>query len=156
LDAYLLGVVGIVDVLLVVILFAPVPYISPSSTGPSWIPLTVIYGLVAIAMAAFLRFGAVQFGSGPAGPPYGGGYVVLFLFATAFAIIVAFTALYSKFAVNYDNLKGLYAAMGALATVQTPPQNPTTAGVIGVTQEAIDVVFISGIVAVALGRAFNR
>lgn len=157
-DSRLLRIVVFADGLLIFILFGLIGYVRPANPGPlGWILLTVIYVLLSINIAALLRFAALEFGGGPpGGGRRSGGYVILFLLATAFGIIVAFTALYAGFATDYDNLKGLYAAVGALATVQTPPQRPTTAGVIGVTQELIDLVFISGIVTVALGRTFNR
>ena len=99
-DDYLLLLVGIGDILLALVLFVPIPYVSLPTTGSSWIPLTVIYVLLGMNMAAFLRFAVLTFGHGPwrPGRPPRGGYVILLLLAAAFGIIVAYTMLYSGFA----------------------------------------------------------
>lgn len=80
---------------------------------------------------------------------------MLTLVLAAFDIVVSYTIFYWRLTPHFTGLQGLYAAMGTLATVQAPPQATSTVGVIGVTQEVFDLVFISGIVTVALGRAFR-
>jgi hypothetical protein len=177
--AYLMALVLVAGSALLVILFVPIPYLSPTATGPSWIPLVVVYILMGVTMASFLTIAALVWrghrsSRGPGGRrrrrrPGGGDpdpsgedgdgkrhpiRIILLLLIVAGVIVVGYTILYLRFA-KFGRLSGFYYAVGALATVQAPPEEPATVGVIGITQELVDLVFISGVVSIALGRAFN-
>jgi hypothetical protein len=81
--------------------------------------------------------------------------VVAFLLAIAGAIILGYTFAYWRFGghgAGHGGMPALFAAVGTLSTVQGPDLTTTTIGLIAVSQELIDLVFLSGVVTVALGR----
>lgn len=74
--------------------------------------------------------------------------------ATA-GIILGYTLLYWTVA-RIIGLPAFYAAVGTLTTVNPPTPTTTTAHLLLVSQELVDLVFLGGVVTVALGRAFSR
>jgi hypothetical protein len=77
------------------------------------------------------------------------------LLAATVGIILGYTLLYWTVA-RINGLSAFYAAVGTLTTVNPPTPKTTTVNLLLVSQELIDLVFLAGVVTVALGRAFNR
>jgi hypothetical protein len=129
------------------------------------------YGLLAVAMAAFLRVAVlVRRGRGggpdPSGWGTGGGgrgpkrSIILALILATLAIILIFTNVYylaNAPAYLSPALKDTWQqtmslAVGVLCTVQSPPLLVSWAGVAAVIQELTDLVFLGGVVTIALSR----
>jgi hypothetical protein len=84
-----------------------------------------------------------------------GARTITALLAATVGIILGYTLLYWTVA-RINGLPAFYAAVGTLTTVNPPTPKTTTANLLLVSQELIDLVFLGGVVTVALGRAFNR
>jgi hypothetical protein len=139
--------------------------LGPGTLGPSWPWLTFGSLLLAANMFLFFRFAFLCWSRSPDPlPPLGpkgqgnehrGARTITALLSATVGIILGYTLLYWT-AARIIGLPAFYAAVGTLATVNPPSPKTTTANLLLVSQELIDLVFLGGVVTVALGRAFDR
>ena len=175
LDRYLVHLELAMDALLGLSLLSA-GLLGPGTLGPSWPWLAGGSLLLATTMILFLRFAFLCWSRSPDPPrplsvpsstqlpaPWpeppskrhrGARTITALLSATA-GIILGYTLLYWTVA-RIIGLPAFYAAVGTLTTVNPPTPTTTTANLLLVSQELIDLVFLGGVVTVALGRAFDR
>jgi hypothetical protein len=139
----------------------------------------VSYGLLAVGMAAFLRIAALARAGSPDPDPPGSGRkggggapsgtrIILALILAILLIILVFTILYyltgapsylttaRGATLKHTWLQAMFLAVGVLGTVQSPPLLVSWAGCAAFIQELIDLVFLGGVVTIALGRINQR
>jgi hypothetical protein len=144
------------------------------------IAIFVSYGILAVGVAAFLRIAALAYrgrdpdpyepeswqngeNGGPSGP-----YIILALILAGLAIILIFTNLYYLTDAPFYLSAGpggpfrdtwqqtMFLAVGVLCTVQSPPLIVSWVGVAALIQELTDLIFLSGVVTIALGQVNSR
>jgi hypothetical protein len=177
LDRYLVHLELAADALLGLSLLSA-GLLGSGTLGPSWPWLAVGSLLLATTVTLFLRFAFLCWSRSPDPPlplvlpplpspgepspdpgkwpkSHRGVRTITALLAATVGIILGYTLLYWTVA-RIIGLPAFYAAVGTLATVNPPTPETTTANLLLVSQELIDLVFLGGVVTVALGRAFNR
>ena len=127
-----------------------------SALGPTWLRLTTGGVLIALVVLNLVSFALVIWHPPPPPPPRRrAARTILMLVVATAGIILGYTLLYWN-VLGVVGLPAFYAAVGTLTAVHPPSVTTTTGNLLLVSQELVDLVFLSGVVAVALGRAFNR
>jgi hypothetical protein len=172
-DPYLVIVIAVADVCALGLLVIGQQVTTLAAAYPL---IYAGYFLLSAAMAAFLRIAALARrgnwpGPGPGGPGGGGGggwgpkrSIILALILMLVAIILVFTNVY--YLANAPSYlspvprgilrdtwqQTMYMAVGVLCTVQSPPLLVSWAGFAGIVQELFDLLFLGGVVTIALSR----
>lgn len=144
--------------------------LGSGTLGPSWPWLAVGSLLLAITVTLFLRFAFLCWSRSPDPPPlekdpppgpikrlesHRGARTITALVSATAGIVLGYTLLYWTVA-RIIGLSAFYAAVGTLTAVNPPTPTTTTAHLLLVSQELVDLAFLGGVVTVALGRAFSR
>jgi hypothetical protein len=177
LDPYLFVILAAVDVGALIILILA-QFINAGTEV--YAGIFVNYGLLAVLMSAFIRIAALVQGGKPPNPDPkswqndpgrrgpNGTYIILALILATIGIILIFTNAYyltnapSHLSPGPDGpfrntwQQTMFLAVGVLDTVQSPPLFVSWAGVAAVIQELTDLVFLGGVVTIALNRLNPR
>jgi hypothetical protein len=124
---------------------------------PGWVAFVVGPLILIIITVAFLRFAYFCWTGDPDPDGPSPALRITALLAMTVAIILGYTSLYWK-ATNLTGPQAFYGAVGTLSTASAPyfTDTETTGLTLLASQELLDLVFLSGFVAVMLGRIVNQ